>query len=150
MWVIPFDNFERSTSNVASVGLMLDPRVHPEREDLDAEAEFMDIVSRFPDMARHMEGIQAVRPFTRTDRLQYSAITSVGDRFLLSPSTYGFIDALYSNGLVHTFESIHFAAHHLLSALARWTERSRRATSVPGLSWRWIGCTAVSGSARTG
>ena len=119
MWVIPFDNFERSTSNVASVGLMLDPRVHPERADLDAEAEFMDIVSRFPDMARHMEGIQAVRPFTRTDRLQYASITSVGDRFLLSPSTYGFIDALYSNGLVHTFESIHFAAHHLLSAFGK-------------------------------
>jgi len=116
MWVIPFDNFDRSTSTLASVGLMLDPRVHPERSDLDAEAEFMDIVSRFPDMARHMEGIRASRPFTRTDRLQYSSTGAVGDRFLLSPSTYGFIDALYSNGLVHTFESVHFAAHHLLSA----------------------------------
>ena len=116
MWVIPFDNFERSTSNRASIGLMLDPRIHPERSDLDAEAEFLEIVSRFPDLARHMEGIRPVRSFTRTGRLQYSASASVGDRWMLSPSTYGFIDALYSNGLVHTFESVHFAAHHLLSA----------------------------------
>ena len=119
MWVIPFDNFERSSSTLASVGLMLDPRVHPERSDLDAEAEFHEIVSRFPDMARHMEGVRTVRPFTRTGRLQYAANQSVGDRFLLSPSTYGFIDALYSNGMVHTFESIHFAAHHLLCAFGK-------------------------------
>lgn len=116
MWVIPFDNFERSNSNVASIGLMLDPRIHPEQDDLDAEAEFHHIVSRFPDLARHMEGIRPCRKFTRTGRLQYSASTSVGDRFFLSPSTFGFVDALYSNGLVHTFESVHFAAHHLLSA----------------------------------
>ena len=116
MWVIPFDNFDRSTSKLASVGLMLDPRIHPKREGVDAETEFHEIVARFPDMAKHMEGIQTVRPFVGTGRLQYAASTSVGDRFLLSPSTYGFVDALYSNGLVHTFESVHFAAHHLLSA----------------------------------
>ena len=116
MWVIPFDNFERSTSRRASIGLMLDPRIHPEQPGLSPEGEFRAIVSRFPDMQRHLEGIRVVRPFVRTGRLQYASRQSVGDRFFLSPSTYGFVDALYSNGLVHTFESIHVAAHHLLSA----------------------------------
>jgi len=147
MWVIPFDNFDRSTSKLASVGLMLDPRIHPERDGVDAETEFHEIVARFPDMAKHMEGIQTVRPFVGTGRLQYAASTSVGDRFLLSPSTYGFVDALYSNGLVHTFESVHFAAHHLLSAfgamegdVARGDLSQEAFAAVDGLHRRqWAG-----------
>ncbi len=117
LWVIPFDNFTRSTSPLASIGLMLDPRIFPEDADLTAEQEFREIVSRFPTMAAHLEGARATRPFVRTGRLQYSAHTSVGHRHVLAPATYGFIDAIYSNGLVHTFESVFRTAHLLLSGL---------------------------------
>jgi FADH2 O2-dependent halogenase len=119
MWVIPFDNFARSTSRLASVGLMLDPRVHPEDSSLTPQQEFDAIIGRFPTMAAHFEGVRVVRPFTRTGRLQFSATTSVGHRHVLAPATFGAIDAIYSNGLVHTFESVFRTAHLLLSGLGR-------------------------------
>lgn len=119
MWVIPFDNFERSASRKASIGLMLDPRVHPEAEGLSAEEEFHAFIGRFPDMARHLEGMEVVMPFTRTGRLQYGSRQSVGHRHYTAPSTFGFIDPLYSNGLIQTFESVYFGARHLLSAFGK-------------------------------
>ena len=119
MWVIPFDNFARSESRKASIGLMLDPRVHPENEALSPEEEFHAIIGRFPDMARHLEGIRVTMPFKRTGRLQYSSRQSVGHRHFTAPSTFGFIDPLYSNGLIHTFESVYFGARHLLSAFGK-------------------------------
>lgn len=119
MWVIPFDNFTRSTSPLASVGLMLDPRVFPEDATQSPEEEFRSIVERFPTMAAQMRDVRAVRPFMRTRRLQYSASSSVGHRHVLAPSTVGFVDAIYSNGLVHTFESVFRTARTLLSGLGR-------------------------------
>ena len=116
MWVIPFDNFSRSESRKASIGLMLDPRVHPEAEGMTAEEEFHAFIGRYPDIARHLEGIEVTMPFTRTGRLQYASRQSVGDRHFTAPSTFGFIDPLYSNGLIQTFESVFYGARHLLSA----------------------------------
>ena len=117
MWVIPFDNFHRSTSPLASIGLMLDPRVFPEDATLTPEEEFRAVVARFPTMAAQLESVRAVRPFTRTGRLQYSSSSSVGCRHVLAPSTTGFVDPIYSNGLVHSFESVYRVASHLLSGL---------------------------------
>ena len=70
-------------------------------------------------MERHMEGIEVTMPFTRTGRLQYSSRQSVGERHFTAPSTFGFIDPLYSNGLIHTFESVYYGARHLLSAFGK-------------------------------
>ena len=67
-------------------------------------------------MAAHLEAVVAERPFVRTGRLQYARSTSVGDRHILAPSTYGFVDAIYSNGLVHTFESLYRTSRLLLSS----------------------------------
>jgi FADH2 O2-dependent halogenase len=119
MWVIPFDNFSRSSSRKASVGLMLDPRIHPEDATKTAEEEFYSFIAGYPDMERHMEGIEVTMPFTRTGRLQYSSRQSVGERHFTAPSTFGFIDPLYSNGLIHTFESVYYGARHLLSAFGK-------------------------------
>jgi len=119
MWVIPFDNFARSSSRKASIGLMLDPRKHPENSDLSPEEEFRAFISRFPDIERHLEGIEVTMPFKRTGRLQYASRQSVGDRHFTAPGTFGFVDPLYSNGLIHTFESVYFGARHLLSAFGK-------------------------------
>lgn len=119
MWIIPFDNFARSASRKASIGLMLDPRIHPEVESATPEEEFKAFIARFPDIARHLEGIRPTMAFKRTDRLQYASRQSVGHRHFTAPSTFGFVDPLYSNGLIHTFESIYFGARHLLSAFGK-------------------------------
>lgn len=116
MWVIPFDNFERSDDTRASVGLVLDRNEYPRDDSLDAEEEFYQIVGEFPGVERHLESVEAVRPWIRTGRLQYLSTHSLGHRHYLTNSTYSFVDPLYSNGLVDTFESIFVSTNLLLDA----------------------------------
>ncbi|MFP4625364.1 MAG: NAD(P)/FAD-dependent oxidoreductase [Natronomonas sp.] len=116
MWVIPFDNFERSKETKASVGLMLDRATYPRDDTLNAEEEFYEIISSYPDIERHLEPVEPVMEWIRTDRLQRSSSQSTGHRHLLTNHTYGFVDPLYSQGLIHTFESVFRSANLLLEA----------------------------------
>lgn len=116
MWIIPFGNHSLSTNHIASVGLSLDLKKFP-RRDIAPEQEFWEIVKRFPSIMAHLEGVKPVRPWTGTGRLQYSANGSVGPRYAVLSHAYGFIDALYSRGLISTFESLHAVASRLLDAL---------------------------------
>jgi len=118
MWVIPFDNCERSEATKASVGLMLDRQKYPVDDSLDAKAEFDSIVAQFPDIERHLDSAEAVRPWVRTDRLQRTSTQSAGHRHYLTNNTYGFVDPLYSNGLINTFESVFLGTDLLLDAFA--------------------------------
>lgn len=115
-WVIPFDNVEGSANPLCSVGLTLDVDKFPER-GLPAEEEFREIVARFPSIAAHFEGAEAVRPWVSTGRLQYSSKSCVGERWFLLAHAFGFVDALYSRGLISTFETIHALAPRLMAAL---------------------------------
>lgn len=117
MWVIPFDNHELTNSNLCSVGLMLDPRRYPVNNDLSPQAEFEDIVSRFPTIARQLQGAAPVREFVRTGRIQYSAESSLGPRYFLLHHAHSFIDPLYSRGMIRTFETIYAFSSRLLAAL---------------------------------
>ncbi|HEY3568544.1 MAG TPA: NAD(P)/FAD-dependent oxidoreductase [Thermoanaerobaculia bacterium] len=116
-WIIRFDNVPGSESTITSVGLTLDMRKYPKRDDVTPEQEFHEIVSRYPSIARHMEKGVAVRPWVGTDRLQFSATDSVGPRCFLMSHAHGFIDALYSRGMINTFEQIHALAPRLIQAL---------------------------------
>jgi tetracycline 7-halogenase / FADH2 O2-dependent halogenase len=116
LWVIPFNNHNRSTNPLCSVGLQLDPRIHPVRTDLTPEQEFQFHVNRFPDIAAHLKHARPVRAWTRTERLQYSASNVVGDRFALLAHAAGFIDPLYSKGLYVTHMGIMVAADLILKA----------------------------------
>ncbi|MCW3845283.1 tryptophan 7-halogenase [Micromonospora yasonensis] len=115
MWVIPFDNHPDSLNPLVSVGLTLDPRVHP-KTDLPAEEEFRQFLNRFPDIAWQFEDAKPVRPWVSTGRLQYSAKQIVGDRFCLTSHAAGFIDPLYSRGMTNTLELINIMAWRLIAA----------------------------------
>ncbi len=115
-WIIPFDNHGLSNNHLASVGLSLDLKKFPRRE-IAPEQEFWEIVNRFPSIAAHLEGTKAVRHWTGTGRLQYSSNRTVGPRFTILSHACGFIDALYSRGLISTFESLHAVGSRLLDAL---------------------------------
>jgi FADH2 O2-dependent halogenase len=118
-WVIPFDNYGDkgdAESPLCSVGLTLDMRKFPER-GLSPEQEFREIVARFPSVAAHFEGAEAVRPWVATGRLQYSSTRAAGDRWFLFAHAAGFVDALYSRGLISTFETILALTGPLLQAL---------------------------------
>jgi FADH2 O2-dependent halogenase len=116
-WVIRFDNVPGSESDITSIGLTLDMRKYPKRNDITPEQEFYEIVNRYPSIAKHLEGGVAVRPWVGTDRLQFTATDSVGPRCFLLSHAHGFIDALYSRGMINTFEQIHALAPRLMQAL---------------------------------
>ncbi|MEU0848208.1 tryptophan 7-halogenase [Streptomyces flaveolus] len=115
LWVIPFDNNEHSLNPLCSVGLTLDPRVHP-KGDRTPQQEFDDFLARYPEIAHQFRGAKAVRPWVSTGRLQYSAKQVVGERFCLTSHAAGFIDALYSRGLTNTMELVNALGWRLMAA----------------------------------
>ena len=116
LWVIPFDNHRGSTNPVCSVGLMLDPRVHPLRDGMSPEEEFRSFIAGYPRIARQLEHAKSVRPWTRSKRIQCHAHRVVGDRFCLLGNSAGFVDPLFSKGLYISLSSVGHAAGLLLDA----------------------------------
>jgi FADH2 O2-dependent halogenase len=116
LWIIPFNNHPSSTNPLCSVGLQLDPRLYPQRDDLTPEEEFRDFIHQFPDMEAQLKDAKPVRDWMRIDRLQYSAHHIVGDRFALLAHAAGFIDPLYSKGLYVTHAQIFLIADLLIKA----------------------------------
>ncbi|MBE0681564.1 MAG: tryptophan 7-halogenase [Anaerolineales bacterium] len=116
LWIIPFNNHPDSTNPLCSVGLQLDPRLYPQRDDITPEQEFREFIKQFPDIEAQLKNARAVRDFMRIDRLQYSAHHIVGDRFALLAHAAGFIDPLYSKGLYVTHAQIFLMADLILKA----------------------------------
>ncbi len=116
IWVIPFNNSPWSTNPLVSVGLTIDPRRYPPG-DLPPEEEFAQFVARFPSVARQFASAKAVRPWVSTGRLQYSSTRTLGHRFCLMSHAAGFVDPLYSRGLINTLEGVYGLVEPLLAAL---------------------------------
>jgi FADH2 O2-dependent halogenase len=116
MWVIPFDNHPRATSPLCSVGISMDPRVHP-KPDCPPQQEFDDFLSKFPDVRKQFTTARAVREWVSTGRLQYSSRQTVGYRWCLTSHAAGFIDALFSRGLENTMEIINSLVYRVIDAV---------------------------------
>ncbi|MEU2614744.1 NAD(P)/FAD-dependent oxidoreductase [Micromonospora sp. NPDC007271] len=116
LWVIPFDNHLRGTNSLCSIGLQLDPRIHPE-PDCPPEEEFRRFIAQFPDIAPQFAQARAVRDWVRTGRLQYSSRQTVGYRWCLTSHAAGFLDPLFSRGLSNSLETMHALVHRLLDAI---------------------------------
>ena len=69
-------------------------------------------------MERQFADAKAVRPWVRTKRIQYSSHHTVGYRYALLSHAAGFIDPLFSRGLINTVENLHSLARTLLDALS--------------------------------
>ncbi|HSK78370.1 MAG TPA: tryptophan 7-halogenase [Thermoanaerobaculia bacterium] len=115
-WIIPFNNVAGSENPLCSVGLTLNMKRYPDT-GMPAEEEFFHFVNRFPSVAQQFVGATAVREWVKTGRLQYSATGGAGDRYFLMAHAHGFIDALYSRGMITTFEVLSALAGPLLAAL---------------------------------
>jgi FADH2 O2-dependent halogenase len=116
LWVIPFNNHPDATNPVVSVGLLLNPRVHPARADLSPEEEFYGFIEQFPGIREQFTNAKQIRGWVRAERLQYSSKKVVGDRFALLGHAVGFIDPLYSKGLYLSQMTIMVLADLLLKA----------------------------------
>ena len=116
-WVIPFDNHSLSTNPLVSVGLTIDPRRYP-KPDISPEKEFIEFLKIYPSVAEQFKDAKAVRPWVSTDRLQYSSKKTAGYRYCLMSHASGFVDPLFSRGMVNTVEVIYQLLDPLLEALA--------------------------------
>ncbi|MGB7339284.1 MAG: NAD(P)/FAD-dependent oxidoreductase [Phototrophicaceae bacterium] len=116
LWIIPFNNHSRSTNHTISVGLLLDPRKYPVRDDLTPEAEFFSFIDQYPAMAAQFKDAKAIRGWVRTQRIQYGSKQIVGDRWALLGHAAGFIDPLYSKGLYNSLTAVSMLSHLLLKA----------------------------------
>uniref|UniRef100_UPI0010416F74 NAD(P)/FAD-dependent oxidoreductase n=1 Tax=Actinomadura fibrosa TaxID=111802 RepID=UPI0010416F74 len=116
MWVIPFDNHARATSDLCSVGISYDPRIHPKPDD-GPQAEFDRFLADYPDVRRQFTGAEAVRPWVSTGRLQYSSTRTVGARWCLTAHAAGFIDALFSRGMQNTMVILHALIWRIIDAM---------------------------------
>jgi FADH2 O2-dependent halogenase len=118
---------------MVSVGLQLDPRVYPEREDLSPEEEFLEIIARFPSIQKQFAQAESVRPWVRTKRLQYSSRQCVGHRWCLLSHAAGFIDPLFSKGLINTSEVNRQLAQALIEAKGNEDFSFARFAHIEGL-----------------
>ncbi|HEX2691951.1 MAG TPA: FAD-dependent oxidoreductase [Kofleriaceae bacterium] len=103
IWGIRFD------SGVVSVGITLDRDVWPLDESITPEEEMRAIIDRYPTIKEAYGNMEAIRPIIRTgrvhggtDRIQFSCSSILGERFILSPHAAGFIDPLFSTGILLT------------------------------------------------
>jgi FADH2 O2-dependent halogenase len=116
-WVIPFNNWEGAPNKLVSVGVTVDERHHPEDPKASPEQEFEHFVEMFPSVARQFKDAKLARPWVRTKRLQYSATKVIGDRWALLSHAGGFIDPLFSRGMVNTMDNLRSLSRTLLAAL---------------------------------
>jgi tetracycline 7-halogenase / FADH2 O2-dependent halogenase len=114
--VIPFNNHPAAANPLCSVGLLLDPRQHPQRNDLTPEEEFRAFIDQFPAIKSQFAQAHAVRDWVRAGRIQYTSKQIVGDRWALLGHAAGFIDPLYSKGMYTSLTAVSLLAHHLLQA----------------------------------
>jgi FADH2 O2-dependent halogenase len=118
LWVIPFDNHERATNPLCSVGLSLDCERHPKPSGVTAEQEWEDFLDRFPAVRRQFADARPVWDWISTGRTQFSSTRTVGDRWAMMSHAAGAIDALFSRGMANTMQVIYAFAPMLMTALA--------------------------------
>jgi tetracycline 7-halogenase / FADH2 O2-dependent halogenase len=100
IWVIPFDN------GVTSVGLQKDRRMYPLDERITAEQELAEMFEKYPSMKAHLGDMTPVRPIIRSDRVQFTTSSILGDGFILTPHASAFIEPLFSTGIVLTLSFV--------------------------------------------
>lgn len=139
-WVIPFNNHPGASNPLCSVGLTLDPRVHPLDEALTPEQEFRAILGRYPSIERHLGTGRPVRDWVRTGRIQYGSKRVVGDRFCLLGHTAGFVDPLFSKGIYTSLTCVSVAAQRLLLAKREGDYSAGLLAPLEEVTQRFLGC----------
>lgn len=115
LWIIPFDNNPISKSNLCSVGLQLDTRLYGPPQD--PETEFAEFLKKYPSVAKQFTDARRVREWTVAPRLSYTSKKILGPRFCLLAHAAGFVDPLFSRGLVITFDAINNLVPKLIEAV---------------------------------
>ncbi len=111
-WYIPLSN------NIVSVGCTGSMRYMTDKSRGGIEAVFNDELQRCAEMKRRLEPATRVRDFFTTKDFSYRATQTAGDGWCLVGDAFGFIDPVYSSGVLLALKSGKFAADAILQGLA--------------------------------
>ncbi|MFF4761627.1 FAD-dependent monooxygenase [Streptomyces sp. NPDC001292] len=134
--VLPFGNHPDPDPRMLSVSLTLDARRFPAGNSagLSAEGEFRAFVARFPTLAAQFEHAVAEHPWRSTERNQYAASRTVGDRWCLIADSAGYVEPFISRGLGIALETVNVLAWRLLDAVRDGDFSAERFAPVDGFT----------------
>ena len=111
-WCIPLEN------DVVSVGVVAPfDYLFKERPGKDAETIFFEEVARCPGVQPRIAGAERVGPFRIAKEYSYRSRQLAGDGWVLVGDAFGFLDPLYSSGLLLALKSGSLAADAIVAAL---------------------------------
>ncbi len=111
-WAIPLVN------GVTSIGAVCWPYYLRQRQ-VPVEQFFADTIALAPDLQARLEGSRRCSEVTATGNFTYKCSANRGEGYLLIGDAYGFIDPLFSTGVMLAMESAASAAervHRILDA----------------------------------
>ncbi|MCC7422075.1 MAG: tryptophan 7-halogenase [Planctomycetaceae bacterium] len=113
-WYIPLHN------NIVSVGVVADyTYLFKDRPTKDHEAIYFEEVDRCPGLKPRIEKAKRVAPFRIQKEYSYKSKKVAGDGWVLVGDAFGFLDPLYSSGVLLALKSGQLAADTIVDALAK-------------------------------
>lgn len=113
-WYIPLHN------NIISVGVVADyDYLFQNRSERDHEAIYNREVERCPGIQRRIAGAKRVAPFRVAKEYSYRSRQAAGDGWVLVGDAFGFLDPLYSSGVLLALKSGSLAADAIAEGLAK-------------------------------
>jgi len=112
-WYIPLQN------DITSVGVVAPfDHLFKNRDTKDLEAIFTDEVTRCPGVQPRIEGAERVGPYRAAKEYSYRSSEVAGDGWVLVGDAFGFLDPLYSSGILLALKSGALAADAIAAGLA--------------------------------
>jgi len=113
-WFIPLDD------DVTSVGVVADHEyLFQGRASKDPAAVYAEEVARCPGLVPRLEGAERVEPFRVAKEYSYRSKAVAGDGWVLVGDALGFLDPLYSSGILLALKSGALAADAIAAGLDR-------------------------------
>ena len=117
-WAIPLIN------GITSIGAVCWPYYLKSRK-VSVEQFFADTIALAPDLAKRLEGSTRVGEITATGNFTYKCSQNRGDGYMLIGDAYGFIDPLFSTGVMLATEGAASAAERVHVILDNPAEEER-------------------------
>lgn len=112
-WYIPLHN------NIVSVGVVADYDYLFNRDKKDWEAIYNEQVSLCPGLADRLKGAKRVQQFRVQKEYSYKSTQVAGDGWVLIGDAFGFLDPLYSSGVLLALKSGSLAADAIAEGVAK-------------------------------
>ena len=111
-WYIPLHN------DIISVGVVADyDYLFKDRASKDHETIYFEEVDRCPGVKRLIEGAKRAAPFRAAKEYSYKAKRAAGDGWVTIGDAFGFLDPLYSSGVLLALRSGSVAADAIVEGL---------------------------------